>query len=76
MTTYKENVGYLLEYEKIKKMIFELLENHYQRKWGEQPTSLYPCVCLDTSPHDGWIPPQYLKLSSCQPPRQSVNIKL
>ena len=27
MTTYKENVGYLQEYEKIEKLIFELLEN-------------------------------------------------
>ena len=27
MTTYWKNVGYLLEYEKIKKLILELLEN-------------------------------------------------
>ena len=32
MTTYQENVGYLLEYEKIKKIIFELLENEKIKK--------------------------------------------
>ena len=32
MTTYWENVGYLLEYEKIKKWIFELLENEKMKK--------------------------------------------
>ena len=46
MTTYWENVGYLFEYEKIKKIFFVLLENHDQRQWGGQPTSLYPWVCL------------------------------
>ena len=33
MTIYWENVGYLLEYEKIKKNIFELLENEKIEKW-------------------------------------------
>ena len=32
MTTYSENVGYLLEYEKMKKIIFELLENEKIKK--------------------------------------------
>ena len=32
MTTYWENVGYLLKYEKIKKIIFELLENEKIKK--------------------------------------------
>ena len=32
MTTYWENVWYLLEYEKIKKCIFELSENEKMKK--------------------------------------------
>ena len=32
MTTYWKNVGYLLEYEKIKKLIFELSKNEKIKK--------------------------------------------